>query len=233
VNDSERRRYEMFVRVRDFGAAHTDEFAANGRGQELFDSIRNVVSELNSHASAKTSGLGTARRGTATRASARSAVREGIEAISRTSRAMSDETDGIEGKFRISHTNNDQELLTIARSFATEAVPFSARFIAHELPASFIVDLENDIAAMEAAISSQSSGFGDQVAARAGIDDAVDRGVGIVRKLGAIIKNKYGDNPAVLAEWTSLSHTERSPKRHSDPIPPPPPPPATPAGATP
>ena len=74
------------------------------------------------------------------------------------------------------------------------------------------------------------------------IDDAVDRGVGVVRKLGAIIKNKYGDNPAVLAEWTSVSHTERGPKRRSTPTAPtttapataPPTPPATPSpGAAP
>ncbi len=76
---------------------------------------------------------------------------------------------------------------------------------------------------METAISSQSGGVVDHVSAGAAIDDAIDRGVGIVRKLGAIIKNRYGDNPAVLAEWTSVSHTERSPKRRSAPTPPPPP----------
>ena len=31
--------------------------------------------------------------------------------------------------------------------------------------------------------------------------------------LGAIIKNKYGENSAILAEWTSVSHTERAPRR--------------------
>ena len=43
------------------------------------------------------------------------------------------------------------------------------------------------------------------------MDDAIGPGIEVVRKGGAIIKNKYGENPAVLAEWTSVSHTERAP----------------------
>jgi len=223
VNDSEKRRYEMFVRVRDFGAAHAGDFAATSLGKQLFTTIGTVVSELDSHSSSKTSGVGTARQGTATRASARSAVREDIEGINRTARAMADEIKGIGDRFRMPRSENDQLLLSTARSFATDVEPFSAQFIAHELSPDFIAELQADIAAMETAISSQSSGIGDHIAAGAAIDDAIDRGVSIVRKLGAIIKNKYGDNPAVLAEWTSVSHTERSPKRRSAPTPPPPP----------
>ena len=34
-----------------------------------------------------------------------------------------------------------------------------------------------------------------------------------VRKLDAIVRNKYANNPAPLAEWTSASHTERAPRR--------------------
>jgi hypothetical protein len=38
-----------------------------------------------------------------------------------------------------------------------------------------------------------------------------------VRKLDAIVRNKYANNPAVLAEWTSASHTERDPRHKSTP----------------
>jgi len=35
----------------------------------------------------------------------------------------------------------------------------------------------------------------------------------VKRKLDAIVRNKYANNAAVLAEWTSASHTERAARR--------------------
>ena len=114
--------------------------------------------------------------------------------------------------------------MSAGRAAAIDAAPLSAQFIAHELPADFLEDLPADIDAMAAAISDQSSGVGNHVAARAAIDDAIDRGIEIARKLDAIVKNKYANNPGVLAEWTSASHTECAPRRAAAPSPPPPPP---------
>jgi hypothetical protein len=47
----------------------------------------------------------------------------------------------------------------------------------------------------------------------AALDDAFSRGIDVVRNLDAIVRNKYANKPAVLAEWTSASHTERAPRR--------------------
>lgn len=81
------------------------------------------------------------------------------------------------------------------------------------MPADFLEDLAADIAAMEESMNEQSGGLGQRVAAGAAIDDAMDHGIEAVRKLDAIVKNKYANNPAVLAAWTSASHTERAPRR--------------------
>jgi hypothetical protein len=59
---------------------------------------------------------------------------------------------------------------------------------------------------------------------RAAIDDAIARGMVLLRKLDAIMQNKYANNAAVLAEWMSASHVERAPKRSAPSLPPPPPP---------
>jgi hypothetical protein len=227
MDDNENRRRQMFVRVRDFGATHANDFAANSLGTGLFTTLSTLVTELDGHASSEASGVGSARQGTSTRTQARGALRDDLEAINRTARAMASDVPGIDDKFRVPRNNNDQFLLNAARAFATDATPLSAQFIAHELPADFLADLNADIAALEAAISNQSSGVGDHVAASAGIDDAIDRGVEVVRKLDAIVKNKYANNSAVLAEWTSASHTERAPRRSAPaPQPPSPTPPA-------
>jgi hypothetical protein len=60
---------------------------------------------------------------------------------------------------------------------------------------------------------------------------SIDRGINVVRKLDAIVKNKYANNPAVLGEWASASHNERAPrhKQTTAPQPPSPSPPSPPA----
>jgi hypothetical protein len=229
VNDSERRKLEAFVRSRDFGAARASDFAAGSLGRQTLDGLEAIIAEIANLAASETSGRGAARQGTTTRAQARDALIADLEALSRTARVLSAEVPGIENKFRLPRDGNDQSLLSAARAAANDALPLKAQFIAHEMPADFLEDLNEDIADMEAAISSQSSGVGDHVAAGAAIDDAFARGMVLLRRLDAIMQNKYANNPAVLAEWFSASHIERAPKRASpSPVPPPPPPPLPP-----
>ncbi len=226
MNDNENRKRQTFTRVKDFGMAHTNDFANNSLGKQLFATLHAITLELDGHAASEASGHGSARQGTATRAAARDALMEDLKAIRRTARAMAGEVPGLDDKFRLPPDENDQLLLTAARAAATDAAPLSAQFIAHEMPADFLEDLNAGIAALEAAMSNQSSGVGDHVAANAAINNAIERGTNTVRKLDAIVRNKYANNPSVLAEWTSASHTERAPRRAKTATPPSPTPPA-------
>jgi hypothetical protein len=222
MNDTENRKRQMFSRVDGFGVVHVNDFTANSLGKQLFVTLREIIAELDGHASSEFSGHGLVRQGTVTRAAARDALMEDLRAIRRTARAMADEVPGLDDKFRLPPDQNDQLLLNAARAFAKNAAPLSAQFIAHEMPADFLEDLNADIAALEAAMSDQSSGIGDHVAANAAIDDAISRGMVVVRKLNAIVKNKYANSPSVLAEWASASHTERAPRRSASATPTPP-----------
>ena len=213
MNDNDRRRFETFVRVRDFGSEHTADFDANSLGRQLFTSLGVVVTEVEGHASSQTSARGASRQGTDTRAHARAALRDDLEAIRRTARALDGVVRGLSDKFRVPHNTNDQDLLNAGRAAHTDATPIKTQFIAHEMPADFLEDLQADIDALEASISGQSTGVGQHVAAGAALDDAIARGMDIVRKLDAIVRNKHANNAAVLAEWTSASHTERTPRR--------------------
>ena len=218
MDDNESRRHQMFVRVRDFGQAHASDFTEQSLAKLHFDGLTALISNLDNHAAAESSGHGEARQGTESRAQARAALRDDLDAISRTARAVGEDVPGLEDKFRMPRGNNDQHLLNAARAFKTDATPLQTQFVAHEMPAGFLDELQDHIDALEAAISNQASGIGNHVAAGAAIDDTIDRGVEFVRKLDVIVRNKYADNPATLAEWTSVSHTERAPRR-APPIP--------------
>lgn len=224
MDDNESRRHQMFVRVRDFAQAHGDDFSQQSMARQYFTELETVITNLDTHAAAEASGHAASRQGTVTRAQARESLREGMEGISRTARAMPVEIAGVQDRFHLPRGNNDQNLLSAARSFIADADPLKAQFFAHEMPVTFLDDLQDDIDALEAAITVQGSGVGNHVAAGAVIDDQIDHGVDLVRKLDAILRNKYMNNPGRLAEWLSASHTERAPRHAGAP----PPPPATP-----
>jgi hypothetical protein len=221
VNDYENRRHLMFVRVREFGEAHSADFAASSLGRQLFADLSALITQIDSQAATEASTRGQARQQTQSRSHSRAALREDLEAISRTARAMADVDPGLEDKFRVPRGNNDQLLLNAARAFRADAAPLADRFIQHEMPEDFLADLDGDIAAMETAIGNQASHVSGHVSARAAVDDSIAQGVDIVRKLDVIVRNKFSSNPAVLAEWTSASHTERSPRRTQPSAPPP------------
>jgi hypothetical protein len=213
MNDKESRIYQKFVRCRDFGNVRAADFAAGSFATQTWTALAAVVAEIDGHSTDEVSARGDARQGTESRAQARAALREDLEAIRRTARVMANDVPGINEKFRVPRSNNDQGLLNAARAFLADATPLKTQFIAHEMPVDFLEDLQADIDAMQAAISNQSSGVGGHVAAGAALDDAISRGLELVRTLDVIVRNKYANNPAVLAEWTSASHTERGPRR--------------------
>ena len=228
MDDRETRRLEMFLRVRQFGAARASAFPAGSRGAEVLALVDASITELENHATAQASGASGAREATALKAAAREAVREDLEAISRTARVMAQTTPGLEDKFRLPRSNGTQALLTAARSFALDAEPMKAEFIRRGLPADFLEDLAADIETLADVVNRRELKSAARVAAGAAIDEAVERGVNAVRELDAIVRNVFRNDAATLAEWTTTSHTVRQPRRQSN-EPPAPPPPAPPA----
>lgn len=226
MNDTLRRRYEMFLRVRDFGVQHATFFPANTRGQQLFMEFDTIIGEVEQLAAAQQSNDRSAREGTTNRGEARMNLREDLEAMSDTARAMSLDIQGIDDKFRIPRGKiNDMDLLSIARAFAADALPVKAEFIRYELPAYFLDKLDQRIEEFEQAIDAQQRSERERVSATAGLGDAVERGVDKVRQLDAVVRNKFRDDPARMAEWETARHTERAPRTSATAQPPAPNPP--------
>jgi len=227
MKDTERRRLEMFIRVREFGSAHAAQFPPSSFAGEQLDILDNAINALETHASAQSSGMGTVRESASSKAAARDELMRDLEAISRTARAMADTMPGLEDKFRIPHNQSDQTVLAVARAAATDALPLKAEFIRRGMPADFLEDLQADIEEMEEAIQRKAQGAGSQVAATAGIDTQIERGMNAVRQLDPIMRNTFASDPATLAAWVSASHVERPPRRNKQSSPTPPAPPAS------
>jgi hypothetical protein len=56
-----------------------------------------------------------------------------------------------------------------------------------------------------------------RISATESIDAAIDRGIESVRQLDALVRNKFRDDSATLAAWTSASHTESASRAAAKP----------------
>lgn len=209
MNNQFIRRFEMLTRVRDFVAARAETFPQTSLGGQQLTALNRVVEDLSREAATQASGVSSVQQATVSRAGAREALRDSMQAISRTARAMALDNPGLENKFRMPRSGSDRALLSTARAFAADALLLKDEFIRHELPPTFIEDLRADIADMERAIGSQNSGRGTHVIATVSIDEGLERGMSAVRKLDAIVRNKFHNDPATLAAWESARHVER------------------------
>jgi len=210
MNDLETRRYEMLVRVRDFGAAHTDVFPAASLGGEMFAIIASTVQELDGQATSQVSGIGAAREGSTSKAAARATLREDLESISRTARTLALDTPGLDNKFQLPRSAGARALLTAARAFARDAAPLTAEFIRHEMPPDFLDDLNADIRNLERAIGERSSSREAHVKATLAIDAAMEKGLTALQRLDTIARNKLREDMPTLAAWDRACHVERA-----------------------
>jgi hypothetical protein len=225
MDNSELRRFDMFTRLRDFGAAHASAFPAASLGGRSFAEINTVIEALTSQTVAKSSGLAAARQSTSGKAVARAVLRDEMEMMTRTARAMAIDTPGLDDKFRLPRSNADQVLLTAARTFRTDAEPLKAEFIEHDMPADFLGTLDSLISDFEQQIVGGHQSSEAHVAASAAIDAEIERGMNAARRLDSIVRNKFHNDPAMLAAWESARHIERvprkAPKKPAAPVPPP------------
>jgi hypothetical protein len=226
MKDYGTRRFEMFIGVHEFGAAHAESFPADSRGGELFADLNSIITEMQNHAASQDSGKRATKEGTTLVAIARAELREELDAIYHTARSMAHAIPGVADKFHLPNHARDQELLTTARAFAADAAPLKAEFVRRGMPATFLEDLAGLIATFEQSIGGREQRTGARVAATAAIDGAIERGINAVRELDAIVRNIFRNDAGVLAEWTSASHTERAARGATTDTPPTPPAPA-------
>ncbi|MBK8303407.1 MAG: hypothetical protein WBC19_15330 [Pyrinomonadaceae bacterium] len=222
MDDNERRRYEMLVRVRQFGTDNAGDFPGGSVGDTQFTVVGDSVDGVESEAGKQQAGFGEAAQQYEVKGTARENLREQMSDISRTARSMEYAFDGISNKFRMPRNRNDADLLNKGRAFATEAVPYNTDFKDYGLPGSFIADLTAACDAFEATFSTTASATAEHVAATAQTGETIRLGMVAVRILDGVVKNKYANDVGKLAAWISASHVEKAPKK-KEPTPPTPP----------
>ena len=202
------RRFNMLVRVGEFGTAHPDLFPADSLGARTLAEFGDIVDRLRASVMSESSGRTAARQGTVSKTAARQTLRGTLEAIARTARGVAIDTPGIAGGFLVPDGKNDHELAIAARRFVDDATPLAASFVAHGLPASFVADLQAALESFERATSGRARARESHIGARAGITAAIDAAFAILPRLDAIVENRVAGDPTLLAAWRFARHVE-------------------------
>jgi hypothetical protein len=228
MNDRDKRRYDMFKRVQTFGGDNAADFAVGTIAHTNFTTIDQVIT-----------GLDTAKAGQVTNANTSmetllNAVKLDIQNITRTAAAIDQTEPGFADKFSPPKAYNPAALLTTTDAFLLQLVSqpadsisvkaaktaLIAKFVAHEMDANFVTNLQNDRKAVTDAQAAMESGSEDRVGNTAVIGPLIHQGMAAVNTLDAIIHNKYSAQMEKMAAWTSASHVERDPhKAKSTPAP--------------
>ncbi len=209
----------MLGSVKSYSKRYPADFAAGSKAAELMAIALAGEAEATGSGTEQASGDGKTRAGTVTKAGLYDGLLEDLRAISGTAKSISSEMAGLDEKFRLPRSQAQSVLLTTARAFLKDATPLAANFIAYELAADFLTDLEDDIAAYDAAEDDQDDGLGKRVGATRTIAQALTDGCAAVRNLEPLMRNKYKNDPPKLAEWFVASHVERAPRK-AKPVPP-------------
>ncbi len=209
----EKRRTEMLQRVRAFGITHITDFPAESLAGRTFAEVGRIVAELSNFETGQISGQGLNRSTGTTKAVARAAVSEDLKAISRVAQSLELDQPGIADKFQYPRSGSARALLAAARSFAVEAAAIREHFVTHELPADFLEDLSADIAVLAKVIEDQTAASVESVALNRTVESVVKQGMLAVKRLDALVRNRFRTDKSTLAAWASASRVDRPPRK--------------------
>jgi hypothetical protein len=211
MEDRHHRRREMFLRLKSF---------ANNRPEnpatvwpQLVTELDSVNANLAEQIADEQSGHSVKRTGTASRDDAREDLKDLVEAIARTARAIDETKPGFAEGYRGPSQLSDRALLDLAIGIARIAPPQKADFLSHGMPPDFLETLDARVARLQQTMTDQSEGKAGVKSAGVEIEDTMDNGMSVRRRMDAVVRNVYRDDAAVLAEWETASHIEQAPRR--------------------
>ena len=212
----DRRRYEMLIRVRGFGAAHSQLFPSTSTAHDAFVIVAREIEQLGALDVAERSASqasGAQRKAAARQVLAATLTRAGL-----TARVLAKTNPQLDAQLQPPLPGDDVQLLTLARQFASRAAPYDAQFAGHGIT---IAEIEASTIAFEQAMHQRGMGHDDRVRARAGIESAFARAMDAVEALDVSVANCLGGDPIALAVWRHdrrIAPTRRSSAAPTEPV---------------
>ena len=211
MNQTDVRRIEMLGMVRNFGLEYPKAFPAESPAAKIFADLSSAMQKLDTESISQFTRFGTAVD-QQTKDSARSALRDVLHKFAVTAHAVAISTGvGLDATFKVPRSG-DHNLLTAAKAFAKEAVPYTDAFIAHGMTAGFLDDLNARIKAFEDASDQKDTNREMRAASKYGTDAALEQGLISAIRLDAVVHNTLGDDGEAIAKWRVARRVEYPPR---------------------
>ena len=217
MNDYDRVRYEMLVRVRQYSIDNAADM--NPTATTKFANIGILVDDIETDSAEQQSGFSEAAQQTAVKGTARENLRDRMADTRDTAQGMEPDFDGIYNKFRFERGMNDASLLARDRAFIIEAVPYKSDFANYGLSPDIAGELTILADAFEATFSTSATARAEHVEATASVADKISKAMIETRSVSPIVLNIYANDPGKRAAWLSASHVEKPPKKKTPPTP--------------
>lgn len=208
MNREEVLKYESFLKVRDFGSAHAQEFPEGSPARAAFDAGAAAAAKIEAHATAAAQAQAEGKR---VKASARAEIAARLASIARTAREASADTPGV-APAPTPKPTSVVALLSAARAFLKNGQAAMDRLVPLGLPPTLLTELQAQLDRYEQAARTDGQVKAALATERAGIADALAEGTRALQRLHVIVTNTFARNPVQLAEWKRVRRVSRKPK---------------------
>ncbi len=196
---SQQRKYETFVRVRDYGTTHKGMFPESSTAGQKFAEMTSTVAAIDALLESRALARAAAQRvKTTTRARVFNAIKIVAHAARRAARSESGAN-----PFRIPRRRTLKAEISTARLFVAEAGRRQEQFAQFGLPATFTSNLSTQVDALEQAVNARLNSKHNRRLTQTGIQTELKRGSELIRDLDVEVAVAAQDDPARLAAWRS------------------------------
>jgi hypothetical protein len=198
VTNHDRRRYEMLIRVSNFGLTHAPLFPSDSSAHKALAIVAEERGQLETLAVAERTAARSA--GAAAKEAARKALVGYLTRAGQTARVLALTTPQLDARIELREWPDDVLLMTMAREFAAKAAAHAALFAEHGIA---LEEIEQRIAAFDRAVHERAKRREEQVQMRARIDASFARAMQAVKTLDVTVLNHLGTDPVAVAVWKS------------------------------
>ena len=202
-------RYEMFLRVRDFGSSHREHYPASSPAGQAFAAVAAAAAKIDQHASAKRLAGEDSRK---VKTNVTSAIRRRLTLVARAARLVAGTTPDDLGRFTLPATQTAEALVTAARVFVRDGQTHLERFVSLGVPKTMAADLQTLVNRFDEADRTWRAGQAERTAAQDGINQAMQLGLDAIRILDVIVPNTADGDPVLGASWRRARRQGRKAK---------------------
>lgn len=192
-------------RILVFDADNAGAFPASGAMRETLARMTALQSELNELAPSQETAQAQSKGATVTLNGLLEAVHDDLVDLSEISQALEDEHPELRDLFRLPSNERQQNWMDAAAAVPAKLTPHLALFEEYGLEPNFLQDLQDDVAAYNAAFAERSGHVQSRSGDTGDIDIKIVEGKRLVKKLDVFAGRRFKSNPTLMGRWLEAS----------------------------